>query len=214
LFNLNLNNTFNQTFIFSIQPQLKVLFIKYFFSNYNHNNYRNTKHTRIPNTLEIAKRNDGKVTCPWSAIIQSSLRYIYHNFLLEANSVIHEKYPLCWALKLFWVPASSVNTRNKMLFVKLSRTMWWYSLNTSITWGNFSRTLIWSKFWRLPTCIAKRIFLFCFFFFVEFGVCHFFFAIHNRLELICNCDFEALQFLYVALIQNVGSSANELKFPT
>jgi hypothetical protein len=46
LFNLNFNHSFNQTYIFPNQPQLKVLFIKQFFSNHNHNSYRNTKHTR------------------------------------------------------------------------------------------------------------------------------------------------------------------------
>jgi hypothetical protein len=45
LLNLNFNHSFNQTPIFSNQPQLKVLFIKQFFSNHNHNRYRNTKHT-------------------------------------------------------------------------------------------------------------------------------------------------------------------------
>jgi hypothetical protein len=43
LFNLNFNHSFNQTLIFSNQPQLKVLFIKQLFSNLNHN----TKHTLI-----------------------------------------------------------------------------------------------------------------------------------------------------------------------
>jgi hypothetical protein len=45
LFNLNFNHSFNQTSIFSNQPQLKVLFIKQLFSNHNHNSNRNTKHT-------------------------------------------------------------------------------------------------------------------------------------------------------------------------
>jgi hypothetical protein len=47
LFNLNFNHSFNQTPIFSNQPELKVLFIKQFFSNHNHNSYHNTKHTRV-----------------------------------------------------------------------------------------------------------------------------------------------------------------------
>ena len=40
MFNLNFNHSFNQTPIFSNQPQLKILFIKQLFSN--HNSYRNT----------------------------------------------------------------------------------------------------------------------------------------------------------------------------
>jgi len=47
LFNLNFNHSFNQTPIFSNQPQLKVLFIKQLFSNHNHNSNRNTKHTYL-----------------------------------------------------------------------------------------------------------------------------------------------------------------------
>jgi hypothetical protein len=46
LFNLNFNHSFNQTYIFPNQPQLKTLFIKILFSNHNH------KATTIPNTLE------------------------------------------------------------------------------------------------------------------------------------------------------------------
>jgi hypothetical protein len=46
LFNLNFNYSFNHTYIFPNQHQLKVLFIKQLFSNHNHNSYRNTKHTR------------------------------------------------------------------------------------------------------------------------------------------------------------------------
>jgi len=47
-FNLNFNHSFNQISIFSNQPQLKILFIKKKFKNYNHNNYR-----KIKNTLNI-----------------------------------------------------------------------------------------------------------------------------------------------------------------
>jgi len=46
LFNINFNHSFNQTSIFSNQPQLKVPFIKQLFSNHNHNSYRNTKHIK------------------------------------------------------------------------------------------------------------------------------------------------------------------------
>jgi hypothetical protein len=54
LFNLNFNQSFNQTYIFPNRPQLKVLFIKQLFSNHNHNSYHNTKHTLkwFQNTVE------------------------------------------------------------------------------------------------------------------------------------------------------------------
>jgi hypothetical protein len=48
LFNLNFNHSFNQIPIFLNQSQLKIFFIKQFFSNYNYNNYRNTKQRPPP----------------------------------------------------------------------------------------------------------------------------------------------------------------------
>jgi hypothetical protein len=62
LFNLNFNHSFNQTAIFSNQPQLKVFFIKQLFSNHNHNSYRNTKHTlKTPPSPKGEKNKFGSV---------------------------------------------------------------------------------------------------------------------------------------------------------
>jgi hypothetical protein len=54
LFNFNFNHSFNQTYIFPNQPQLKIFFIKQFFLNHHHNRYRSTKHTLFGSVVVVA----------------------------------------------------------------------------------------------------------------------------------------------------------------
>jgi hypothetical protein len=59
LFNLNFNHSFNQTYIFPNQPQLKVLFIKIIFFQIT---TTTTTATALPRSIELLERQP-KIDC-------------------------------------------------------------------------------------------------------------------------------------------------------
>ena len=141
--NLNFNHNFNQTPIFSNQPQLKILFIKQLFSNHNHNSYRNTK-----NSLNKCSKTNARGRSRVPALLEATetMAKLWLERWWWLSSAV---YLLLLSLLLLCPPSAGFILTDFWVVLFLQERRQWFFLWFSLLFSVFWVVLHWFSFFFL-----------------------------------------------------------------